>query len=174
MASISRRGCKRWPPQAAYAFPEPRTTTFERYFRLRSPTSEHSRSRFAEPVHAFAVQAAGEAPGTISRSSDALATPLPDARKPHSLADKPSIAVLPFQNIGGDPEQDYFADGMVEDIITGLSRSRLLLVIARNSTSPTKAKPSTSGRSAANSASAMFWKEAYARPETDTGNRTAY
>jgi adenylate cyclase len=51
-----------------------------------------------------------------------------------SLPDKPSIAVLPFQNMSGDPEQDYFADGMVEDIVTGLSRIRWLFVIARNST----------------------------------------
>src|SRR5262245_34513443 len=51
---------------------------------------------------------------------------------PH-LPDKPSLAVLPFTNISGDPEQEYFADGMVEDIITGLSRFRWLFVIARNS-----------------------------------------
>ncbi len=50
-----------------------------------------------------------------------------------TLPDKPSIAVLPFTNIGGDPEQDYFADGMVEEIITALSRFSGLLVIARNS-----------------------------------------
>ena len=50
------------------------------------------------------------------------------------MPDKPSIAVLPFQNMSGDPEQDYFADGMVEDIITGLSRIKWLFVIARNST----------------------------------------
>ncbi len=50
-----------------------------------------------------------------------------------ALPDKPSIAVLPFQNLSGDPEQEYFADGMVEDIITGLSRSKLLFVISRNS-----------------------------------------
>src|SRR5262249_34634637 len=50
-----------------------------------------------------------------------------------ALPDKPSIAVLPFSNLSGDPEQEYFADGMVEDIITGLSRFRLLFVIARNS-----------------------------------------
>jgi TolB-like protein len=50
-----------------------------------------------------------------------------------ALPDKPSIAVLPFQNMSGDPEQDYFADGMVEDIITALSRYRWLFVIARNS-----------------------------------------
>jgi len=49
------------------------------------------------------------------------------------LPDRPSIAVLPFANMSGDPEQDYFADGMVEDIITGLSRIRWLFVIARNS-----------------------------------------
>jgi TolB-like protein len=49
------------------------------------------------------------------------------------LPDKPSIAVLPFQNISGDPEQEYFADGMVEEIITALSRFRQLFVIARNS-----------------------------------------
>jgi len=47
---------------------------------------------------------------------------------------KPSVAVLPFQNMSGDPEQEYFADGMVEEIITALSRIRWLFVIARNST----------------------------------------
>ena len=51
-----------------------------------------------------------------------------------ALPDKPSIAVLPLQNMSGDAEQDYFCDGMVEDIITGLSRIRWLFVIARNST----------------------------------------
>jgi adenylate cyclase len=53
-------------------------------------------------------------------------TPLP-------LPDKPSIAVLPFQNMSGDPEQDYFVDGLVEDIITALSRISWFFVIARNS-----------------------------------------
>ena len=51
-----------------------------------------------------------------------------------ALPDKPSIAVLPFQNMSGDPEQEYFADGMVEEIITALSRIHWLFVIARNST----------------------------------------
>jgi adenylate cyclase len=59
---------------------------------------------------------------------------------PLALPDKPSIAVLPFQNMSGDPEQDYFADGMVEDIITGLSRSKSLFVIARNSSFTYKGK----------------------------------
>ncbi len=57
-----------------------------------------------------------------------------------ALPDKPSIAVLPFENISGDPEQDYFTDGMVEDIITGLSRINWLFVIARNSTFVYKGK----------------------------------
>jgi TolB-like protein len=55
-------------------------------------------------------------------------------RIPLPLPDKPSIAVLPFENLSGDPEQEYFADGMVEEIITALSRFRQLFVIARNST----------------------------------------
>ncbi len=57
-----------------------------------------------------------------------------------ALPDKPSIAVLPFQNMSGDPEQEYFADGMVEDIITALSRFSGLFVIARNSTFVYKGK----------------------------------
>jgi TolB-like protein/class 3 adenylate cyclase len=60
--------------------------------------------------------------------------PLPASPQPLPLPDKPSIAVLPFQNMSGDPEQEYFADGMVEEIITALSRIRWLFVIARNST----------------------------------------
>jgi adenylate cyclase len=55
------------------------------------------------------------------------------ARPALALPDRPSIAVLPFQNMSGDPGQEYFADGMVEDIITALSRMRWLFVIARNS-----------------------------------------
>jgi adenylate cyclase len=54
-------------------------------------------------------------------------------RAAQAVPDRPSIAVLPFQNLSADSEQEYFADGIVEDIITGLSRIRWLLVIARNS-----------------------------------------
>jgi adenylate cyclase len=60
-----------------------------------------------------------------------------------ALPDKPSIAVMPFANMSGDPEQEYFADGMVEEIITALSRIRWLFVIARNSSFSYGAKPST-------------------------------
>jgi TolB-like protein len=62
-----------------------------------------------------------------------LETPMPPQPAALPLPEKPSIAVLPFQNISGDPEQEYFADGMVEEIITALSRIRWLFVIARNS-----------------------------------------
>jgi adenylate cyclase len=58
-----------------------------------------------------------------------------------SLPDKPSIAVLPFTNMSGDPEQEYFSDGITEDIITGLSRFRELFVIARNSSFTYKGRP---------------------------------
>jgi TolB-like protein/class 3 adenylate cyclase len=68
--------------------------------------------------------------------SGATATPPRDL----ALPDRPSIAVLPFQNMSGDPEQDYFADGMVEDIITALSRVPWLFVIARNSSFSYKGK----------------------------------
>jgi len=62
-----------------------------------------------------------------------VGVPVADAQPTLPLPAKPSIAVLPFTNLSGDPEQDYFADGIVEDIITGLSRIKWVFVIARNS-----------------------------------------
>ena len=69
----------------------------------------------------------------IRRGRSDVPEPPPDASAALELPDKPSIAVLPFDNPSGDPEQDYFADGITEDIITALSRVRWLFVIARNS-----------------------------------------
>ena len=57
------------------------------------------------------------------------------------LPDKPSIAVLPFNNLSEDPKQEYFSDGITEQIITGLSKISSLFVIARNSTFTYKGKP---------------------------------
>ena len=76
-----------------------------------------------EPLRAYALspRTGSLSPGT-PRAGEAL--PLPS---------KPSIAVLPFENLSGDRDQEYFADGMVEEIITALSRLRWLFVIARNS-----------------------------------------
>jgi len=83
---------------------------------------EQQVKNIARSVRVYRVRDAGAA----KRKSAPAAAVLP-------LPDKPSIAVLPFQNMSGDPEQDYFVDGMVEEIITALSRIRWLFVIARNS-----------------------------------------
>jgi adenylate cyclase len=93
---------------------------------------EQQVKNIARPVRIFDVRIAGE---------KATAAPDPPARASLPLPDKPSISVLPFTNMSGDPEQEYFADGMVEDIITGLSRIKWLFVIARNSTFVYKGKP---------------------------------
>jgi TolB-like protein/class 3 adenylate cyclase/Tfp pilus assembly protein PilF len=77
----------------------------------------------------------------LSASHYATAASAGASQMPLPLPDKPSIAVLPFQNMSGDPEQEYFADGMVEDIITALSRDRGLFVIARNSSFTYKGRP---------------------------------
>jgi adenylate cyclase len=81
----------------------------------------------AEPMQAWRVRLEGQTP-SVGQSG-------PTVNEPQALAlpDKPSIAVLPFQNMSADPEQEYFADGLVEDIITALSRFKSLFVIARNS-----------------------------------------
>jgi len=73
-------------------------------------------------------------PVRASRVVTSARPAMPQASTGLPLPDKPSIAVLPFANMSGDPEQEYFADGMVEEIITALSRIRWLFVIARNST----------------------------------------
>jgi TolB-like protein len=83
------------------------------------------------PVHLFTV------PGRGYRFVGAQPSPV---EMPRALPDRPSIAVLPFQNMSSDAEQEYFADGMVEDIITGLSRIKWLFVIARNSSFVYKGK----------------------------------
>src|ERR1700747_3193233 len=75
-----------------------------------------------EPIRAYQVSAPSEA-------RDAAPARVPETESRPSLPDKPSIAVLPFENMSGDPEQEYFADGMVEEIITALSRFKSLFVI---------------------------------------------
>jgi adenylate cyclase len=116
---------------------------------------EHEVKNIAEPVHAYRIVLDGTAPNRygsrkVSRSfvvTSAVTVFLiaivaavvfrPSGEPEAPILTKPtgpSIAVLPFDNLSGNPEQDYFADGMTEDIITGLSRFRDLFVIARNST----------------------------------------
>jgi len=89
---------------------------------------EQALKNIARPVRAYRVV-------TAARLGPTVVSPGPP------LPDKPSIAVLPFANMSGDPEQEYFVDGMVEEIITALSRIRWLFVIARNSSFTYKGKP---------------------------------
>jgi TolB-like protein len=88
----------------------------------------------AEPMRAWRMQIGNASASTLPRDVSA------GSRQPLALPDKPSIAVLPFQNLSGDPDQEYFADGMVEDIITALSHFKSLFVIARNSSFTYKGK----------------------------------
>src|SRR5437764_6096028 len=94
-----------------------------RVYRVRTPLTHPDASAPGSPLSRIA----GEGAERQRREAGEGSPPLPPP-------DKPSIAVLPFQNMSGDPEQEYFADGMVEEIITALSRIRWLFVIARNST----------------------------------------
>src|SRR6476661_2272619 len=85
---------------------------------------ERSLKNIDRPVRIFGVRPPRSSAPAKSPTEPEKALPLPD---------KPSIAVLPFTNMSGDPEQEYFADGMVDDVITALSHFKALFVIARNS-----------------------------------------
>ena len=89
---------------------------------------EHTVKNIAEPISVF-------------RILTELAVAGPNISKGFELPDKPSIAVLPFVNMSGDPEQEYFSDGISEEIITGLSKIPQMFVIARNSSFTYKGKP---------------------------------
>jgi adenylate cyclase len=84
-------------------------------------TGEQAVKNIAKPVRAYRV---------VAETAPAAS---PSADKPLTLPDKPSIAVLPFDNLSGDADQDYFADGIAEDLITALSHIRWMFVTARNS-----------------------------------------
>ncbi len=104
---------------------------------------EQQVKNIARPVRVYRVRStlthpAASAPGSpLSRiageGAERQRREAGEGSRPLALPDKPSIAVLPFANMSGDPEQEYFVDGMVEEIITALSRIRWLFVIARNS-----------------------------------------
>ena len=115
---------------------------------LRQPGGAGSGARQARYLVRGHGRAAGQehrpAGSRLSHSSPRKAgcasNPLPKTAAPLSRPDRPSIAVLPFKNVSGDPEQEYFVDGLTEDIITALSKWRWFLVIARNSTFAYKGK----------------------------------
>jgi adenylate cyclase len=92
---------------------------------------EQSVKNIARPVGVHRVHLSERIPGLAN---------IPVAKMERTVSERPSIAVLPFSNISGDPEQEYFADGISEDIITGLSKLRWFFVIARNSSFVYKSK----------------------------------
>ena len=102
------------------------------YRQVRGKTSfvfddlgERQLKNIDRPVRIYAVRCSADSKSSTSAFAH--------SNRPLPLPDKPSIAVLPFQNMSDDPEQEYFADGMVEEITTALSRIKWLFVIARNS-----------------------------------------
>jgi adenylate cyclase len=94
------------------------------------PMGEQRVKNIAEPISCFRITLHGSDPAHSDQPP----------RTPSRLPDKPAIAVLPFQNMSGDPEQEYFSDGLTEDIITELSRFKSLFVAARNSAFQYKGK----------------------------------
>ena len=95
---------------------------------------EQCLKNIARPLRAFLITPDQGAAPSKSRAPDRRPAQLP-------LPDKPSIAVLPFQNVTGDPEQEFLADGIGEDIVAGLSRIKWLFVIARKSCLTYKGRP---------------------------------
>ena len=94
---------------------------------------EQTVKNIARPIRVFRIRIESTAPASRRRGAK-------DAAVEPASSKKPSIAVLPFANMSGDPEQEFFADGLTEDIITELSRFRDLFVISRNSTFVYKGK----------------------------------
>jgi adenylate cyclase len=106
-----------------------RGTVRDRVSAIFEDQGEHSVKNIARPVRAFRLSVESSARG-------------PTALSEHESPRKPAVAVLPFDNMSGDPSQEYFADGITEDIITALSKNRWLSVIARNSTFALKGRSS--------------------------------
>ena len=127
-----------------------RDNTRGRFEALFEDMGEQRVKGIRSPVRAFRMRPA---------ASDKAATWNPAL----ALPDRPSIAVLPFQNLSGDPSQEYFADGIVTDIITALSQIRSFFVIAAVPRSTTGSDRSTPSRSRASLACSTCWMERCAR-----------
>jgi adenylate cyclase len=120
--------------QAGFVFPKtPIVKCGDRLDAAFNDLGDTELKNIARPVRAYSVIF----DGNTTKSTRILTA---DSAETFALPDKPSIAVLPFTNMSGDPDQEYFADGVVEDIITGLSRIKWLFVIARNSSFVYKGK----------------------------------
>jgi adenylate cyclase len=133
---------------------------------LFADMGEQQVKNIARPVRTHRV--------ALGSSSDVLAVdtrPENSAPPPTRAASrKPSIAVLPFANMSGDPEQEYFSEGITEDIITNLSRNRAFFVISRSTSFTYKGRLSMSPRSAPSSGSATSSRAAYAASANACGS----
>jgi TolB-like protein len=116
-----------------------RTAAIRQYSVLETLLNKELGVEPAQETRALYQDARASDIGQATNTSSATAPAVMKEEKP-PLPDRPSIAVLPFVNLSGDPEQEYFADGMTEDIIAGLSKFRWLFVIARNSSFAYKGK----------------------------------
>jgi len=123
--------------------------------------------RFTAPVVRIAASAAAPPPALPTEPTGTDSGP----RSQSPLLDRPSVAVLPFANLSDDAQQDYFSDGISEDIITELSRFSELLVIARNSSFQYKGKAVDIGRSGGSWAHATYWKVASGATATASASR---
>jgi class 3 adenylate cyclase len=121
---------------------------------------EQTVKNIARPISVLRISLAESVAPIVVKSATATTKTEP------STADRPSIAVLPFANMSGDPEQEYFADGISEDLITGLSKLRWFFVIARNSSFTYKGKAVDISASPANSVCVTCWRAASARAAT--------
>ncbi len=136
MGSTWRRACRGWPSPAASTSRAPCATRFA----AGDDLGRKELKNIAKPVHTFRLRLRGAGvAGAAAAAPVAGASESAAAAEP-ALPDKPSIAVLPFDNMSTDPEQEYFSDGITEDIITALSKLSALFVIARNSAFAYKGK----------------------------------
>jgi len=127
-------------PVRVYKVPTGRET-LQKVTEEKKPTPRWQKAAFAVVI-ALIVGAGGLAIWKYSRPPTSPPIETASVEKmAFALPDKPSIAVLPFSNLSGDPEQEYFSDGITEQIITGLSKISSLFVIARNSTFTYKGQP---------------------------------
>jgi len=126
-------------PVGAYrVLMEPRVTTTSKNIRKKSVTSR--RGSIMAAAAAILVLAIAVAMWKFFMRSPSV-DPAPSNKAAYPVPDKPSIAVLPFDNLSDDPAQEYFVDGMADELITGLSKISGLLVISRNSSFTYKGKP---------------------------------
>ncbi|MFO1161263.1 MAG: adenylate/guanylate cyclase domain-containing protein [Reyranellaceae bacterium] len=129
------------PPGGVVVSGDLHNTTVDRLKAAFEDLGQLALKNIERPMQAYAVRWQANDWSRLSSVASPSVTATPAlSDKPLPLPDKPSIAVLPFQNMSGDPEQEYFVDGLVEDIITALSRFKSLFVIARNSTFSYKGK----------------------------------